>query len=464
MMTTDPGTSGLLTDLYQMTMLQGYLEYDMHEPAVFEFFVRKLKGRNFLVAAGLEQLLDFLQQLRFADSELAWLEGQGFGAKLLDYLRAFRFTGDIHAIGEGTLFFPDEPILRVTAPLPQAQLVETRVINLLQFQAMIASKAARLVLVAPDKQLVDFGLRRAHGAEAGLLAARAGYLAGLAGTATALAGEKWGIPTFGTMAHSFVEAHDDELVAFEHFALANRERAMLIVDTYDVDAAAHKVVELARRLAPRGVRIAGVRLDSGDLAALARRVRTILDAGGVGDVRIVASGNLDEFRLAELMRSQAPIDGFGVGSRLDVSANAPYLDCAYKLVEYAGKPRRKKSEGKATWPGRKQVFRAYDAGGQMAGDLVGLEDEPSERGEPLVECVMRRGAICKPVPTLEEIRQHAASQLQRLPSGLKSLDEAPAYPVQIARSLRALAERLDWEHSASTGRPNDAAMAWCLRN
>ncbi len=447
-MTIEPGTSGLLTDLYQLTMLQGYLAHDMRQEAVFEFFVRKLEGRNSLMAAGLAQLLEYLLQLRFEESELAWLEQQGFGPTLLDYLRAFRFTGDVHAMREGTIFFPDEPILRVTAPLPQAQLVETRIINLLQFQTMIASKAVRMVLAAPGKQLVDFGLRRAHGAEAGLLAARAGYLAGLAGTSTVLAGQRWGIPTFGTMAHSFVEAHDDELLAFEDFALANPQRAMVILDTYDVEAAAGKVVELARRSAPRGVRIRGVRLDSGDLAALARRVRAILDVGGAGDVQIVASGNLDEFRLAELVRADAPIDGYGIGTRLDVSADAPYLECAYKLVEYAGKPRRKTSEGKASWPGRKQVFRHYDADGRLASDRIALADEPPEGGEPLLECVVRQGSRCAAAPTLEAIRRHAAGQLERLPAALKVLDQVAAYPVEIAPSLVALASRMDREQAA----------------
>ncbi len=450
MTTPDISTSGLLTDLYQFTMVQGYLEYDLHEPAVFELFVRKLpKQRNFLIAAGLELFLEFLERVRFSQAEIEWLARRGFGRKLLDYLGDFRFTGDVHALPEGTIFFPDEPMLRVTAPLPQAQLLETRAINLLHFQSVIASKAVRMVLAAPGKQLVDFGLRRAHGAEAGLLAARACYLVGFAGTATVLAGQRWDVPVYGTMAQSFVEAHDEELAAFEHFAIANPTDVTLILDSYDTEAAAHKTVFLAKKLVRQGIHVRGVRLDSGDLGAHARRVRLILDEGGLGDVRIVASGGLDEYRLAELVGSQAPIDGFGIGSRLDVSSDAPYLDCAYKLEEYAGKPRRKCSEGKATWPGRKQVHRLDGPEGQMARDVITLEDEPFDDGEPLVVHVVRQGRRIGSAPTLEHIRARVGSQLERLPVPWKSLDPAPAYPVEIAQPLRALAERLDRERRPS---------------
>ena len=343
----------------------------MEEEAVFEFFVRKLpQHRNFLVAAGLDQALDFLENLRFADEELNWLADEGrFRKDFVDNLAGLRFTGDVHAMPEGTVFFPHEPILRVTAPMPQAQLVESRLINLLQFQTMIASKAVRCVLVAQGKLLVDFGMRRAHGCEAGLLAARASYMAGFDGSATVLAGMLWGIPVFGTMAHSFIQAHEDEAGAFRHFATANPNNVVLLLDTYDTEAAAQKTVELATKLKPLGIQIKGVRLDSGDLADHARRVRHVLDQGGLSDVTIFASGNLDEYRLRELGSAGAPIDGYGIGSRLDVSADSPYLDCVYKLQEYARQPRRKRSEGKATWPGRKQVFRSYHDG-LMAGDVV----------------------------------------------------------------------------------------------
>ncbi len=362
--------SVLLTDLYQLTMLQGYYEQNIEELAVFEFFVRKLpENRGYLVAAGLAQVLTYLEQLRFSSDEIEWLASTGqFKPAVLDRLEALKFTGDVHAMPEGTVFFPNEPILRITAPLPEAQLVESRIINLLHFQTLIASKAARSVLIAPDKLLVDFGMRRAHGSEAALLAARASYLAGFTGSATVAAGMHFGIPVFGTMAHSFIQAYSSESQAFADFAEANPDNVVFLIDTYDTEAAAQKVVDLAPALHAQGIKIKGVRIDSGDLADHARKVRTILDRGSLNDATLFASGNIDEYKLAELMAEQAPIDGFGIGTRLDTSSDAPYLDCAYKLQEYAGVARRKRSEGKATWPGRKQVYRNYDDNGMMSGD------------------------------------------------------------------------------------------------
>src|SRR5207302_7115269 len=328
-------SSALLTDLYQLTMLHGYLQQRMEDTAVFEFFVRQLPPRRgFLVAAGLEQALSYLENLRFMPWELDWIaQSSRFSTALVEYLTQFRFTGDVHAMPEGTVFFPDEPILRVTAPLPQAQLVETRLINLLHFQPLLASKAVRAVLAAPEKELVDFGLRRAHGAEAGLFAARASYLVGFAGTATVQAGALFGMPVYGTVAHSFIQAHEDEMEAFEHFALAQPNQVVLLLDTYDTEAAARKVVALAPPLQKRGISIKGLRLDSGNLAEHARRVRRILDDGGLPEVRIVASGNLDEYVLQDLMAVNAPIDSFAVGTHMTTSSDAPYLDCVYKLQE-----------------------------------------------------------------------------------------------------------------------------------
>ena len=315
-------TSALLTDLYQLNMIQAYLDHGETKIAVFEFFVRTLPARRgFLVAAGLEQALDYLENLRFSEAEIEWLRNTGrFGKNLLDYLADFRFSGDVHAMPEGTVFFAGEPILRVTAPLPQAQFVESRLINILHFQTLIASKAARMVLAAPNKVLVDFGLRRAHGAEAGVMAARASYIAGLAGTATVLAGRDFGIPLYGTMAHSFIEAFDDEMAAFAAFAKARPDNLVLLLDTYDIEAAARKVVKLAPKLRAAGIAIRGVRLDSGDLIALSRSVRAILDAGGLAEVTIFASGGLDEDLLAAFARVNAPIDGLGVGTSLTTSA------------------------------------------------------------------------------------------------------------------------------------------------
>jgi len=440
----DPATSPLLTDLYQLNMMQAYLDHGMTETAVFEFFMRKFPARRgFLVAAGLEQALDFLENLRFSSAEIDWLRRSGrFSAALLDYLAAFRFTGDVDAMPEGTVFFADEPILRVTAPLPAAQLVETRIINLVHFQSLIAAKAARLVLAAPGKQLVDFGLRRAHGAEAGLLAARASYIAGFAGSATMLAQAKFGVPIFGTMAHSFIQAHTDETAAFLNFARARPENLVLLIDTYDTEAAARKVVALAPRLKAEGIAVRGVRLDSGDLAALAKSVRRILDEGGLRDVTIFASGGLDEDALLAMAAAAAPIDGFGIGTSLTTSSDVPALDCAYKLQEYAGLARRKRSAGKATWPGRKQVWRHYGAKGDMAGDVISLETD-AQQGEPLLRPVMRGGRRLAPQPTLEQCRAHAARELARLPAPLRALELGAAYPVTVADALVRLAAELD---------------------
>ena len=438
----NPGA--LLTDLYQLTMLQGYFERDMQDTAVFEFFARKLPAcRNFYLAAGLEQALDYLEQLRFTPAELDWLSGQGlFKPAFLDYLAKLRFSGDVHAMAEGTPFFANQPILRITAPLPQAQLVESRLINLLHFQTLIASKAARIVQVAAGKRLVDFGLRRAHGAEAGVYAARASYLAGFSATATLLAGAQFGIPLAGTMAHSFVQAHRDEVAAFEHFAHSLPQAAVLLIDTYDTEAAAQKVVELAPRLAEEGIRIQGVRIDSGDLGEHARKVRAILDRGELSAVSIFASGNIDEYLIQRLVKEGAPIDGFGVGTHLDTSADAPALDCAYKLQEYAGTPRRKRSEGKATWPGRKQLYRSYDGDGHCCGDILTLEDDTAA-GTPLIQPVMRQGRRLQASPTLEQVRAYAHRQLETLPPALRGLEPAAEYPVQIAPALHALADAAD---------------------
>jgi len=434
----------LLTDLYQLTMLQAYFDGGMAETASFEFFVRKLPAqRNFLVAAGLEQVLDYLEALRFSDAELEWLAACGrFHRRFVDGLATLRFTGDVDAMDEGMVFFADEPILCVTAPLPQAQLVETRLINLLQFQSMVASKAARCATVAAGRLLVDFGLRRAHGAEAGLLSARASYLAGFSGTATVLAGMRWDIPLYGTMAHSFIQAHEDELAAFEHFARSQPRANTMLIDTYDTEAAARKLVALADRLRPDGIAIQAVRIDSGDLGEHARRVRAILDAGGLDGVRIFVSGNLDEYAVRELLAAGAPIDGFGVGTRMNTSADRPYLDCAYKLQEYAGEPRRKRSEGKATWPGRKQVYRRRDEHGRFAGDLLTTADDVAA-GEPLLHPVMHDGRRLAAVPSLNVIRTHAAAQIAALPDAVRELDPAPPYPVAVSASLHALADAVD---------------------
>jgi nicotinate phosphoribosyltransferase len=445
--TTAP-VSPLVTDLYQFTMLDAYRRLGHGATATFELFTRRLpEERGFLLVAGLEQALEYLETLSFGDEDLAWLEATGrFGPGFADWLRSFRFTGDVWAVPEGTVLFADEPWLRVVAPLPEAQLIESRLINLLHFQTLIASKAARCVLAADGRGLVDFGMRRAHGAEAAVLAARACVAAGFAGTATVEAGRRFGVPLYGTMAHSFVQAHDDERTAFANYARCHPGRVVLLLDTYDTLAAAHEVVALVRG----GTPVQGVRIDSGDLDALSRAVRAVLDAGGCGTVRILASGNLDEHSIAALVRAGAPIDTFGVGTRLDASVDAPTLDAVYKLEEYDGRARRKRSTAKATWPGRKQVWRVSGADGRIVGDTVALEGERAP-GEPLLVKVMaggRRLAAPEPLPA---IAARARASLAALPDAARSLDRPRPLEPAISGGLRALAAEVDRATGAPAG-------------
>lgn len=440
----DIRSSILLTDLYQLTMLQGYLEQGMEETAVFEFFSRKMRPqRGFYMAAGLEQLVEFLELARFSPEELDWVAKSGhFSKSFVEYLERWQFSGDLHAMPEGTVFFINEPIARVTAPLPEAQLVETRLINLLQYQTLVASKAARCVLAANEKPLIDFGLRRAHGAEAGLLAARASYLAGFAGSATVLAEPYFKVPVFGTMAHSFIQAHTVESEAFEHFADAQPDNVILLIDTYNTEEGAKKVVALAPKLKKKGIAIKGVRLDSGDLVDHAFKVRKLLDDGGLTEVQITASGNLDEYAIQAMVAAQAPIDLLAVGTKMTASADVPYLDCAYKLQEYAGRACRKKSEGKATWPGPKQVYRHYDAQGRIDHDVLTTADD-SQAGDPLITKVMEKGKRIGSPVSLTQSRETAAAQLQRLPEKLRLLQEGVTVDVQVSQALQDLAQAVD---------------------
>jgi nicotinate phosphoribosyltransferase len=436
----DSTSSPLLTDLYQLTMLQSYVDGGMHGEAVFEFFFRRLPPtRNFLVTAGLEQLVDYLTRLRFGTAELdALADTRLFHDRFLSYLERFEFTGDLDAMPEGTVCFPDEPVARITAPLPEAQLVESRLLNLLHFETLIASKAARFVLAADGATLVDFGMRRAHGAEAALLAARASYIAGFAGTATVLARPLFGIPIFGTMAHSYIQAHDAEADAFERFTRGHRGAVVLLIDTYDTEAAARHVVQLAERLAPEGLSIDSVRIDSGDLDALSRSVRAILDRAPGKRIGIFVSGGLTEQDVARFVSRGAPIDGYGIGTALDASTDAPALDCAYKLQEYDGRPRMKRSPGKETLPGRKQVYRRYQDG-RIERDVVTLVSEPRD-GEPLLVPVLRGGQPVGPLPDLDEIRERCTAGLASLPPELRSLDGPASVPVDIDASVVRLAD------------------------
>ncbi|HTW37780.1 MAG TPA: nicotinate phosphoribosyltransferase [Steroidobacteraceae bacterium] len=437
--------TALLTDFYQLTMAHAYFELGMRETAVFELFVRRLPAaRRFLVAAGLEQALEHIEQLHFTGPELEYLDGlRTFSHGFLDYLANLRFSGTLHAMPEGTPCFAEEPLLRVTAPILEAQLLESRILNIVHFQTLIASKAARCVIAARGRRLIDFGMRRAHEADAALLAARAAYLAGFDATATVEAARRFGIAPSGTLAHSFIEAHDREEDAFRNFVRVQRGETALLIDTYDTARAARRVARLVRELRARGARersVRAVRIDSGDLAAQARAVRAILDGEGLEDIEIVLSGGLDEHMIEALVTEGAPADAFGVGTSLDVSADAPALDIAYKLQQYAGKPRRKRSPGKETWPGAKQIFRERDANGVISSDRIGLEGEAHARGEPLLQEVLRHGRRMGPAPALDSSRAYCRAELERLPEALRSLEAAPSpFPVVITEAVLALA-------------------------
>jgi nicotinate phosphoribosyltransferase len=429
----------LLVDLYELTMGESYLAEGLDErPATFQLFCRTLPhGFGYLIAAGIDDALDHLAGLRFEGDDLASLETSGlFSGPFLDRLGALRFSCDVRAMPEGTVFFPDEPVLEVTGPLLEAQLVETAIVNLVHFQSLIASRAARCVDAAAGRRLVEFGLRRTHGLDTGLRVARASYLAGFDATSDVLAGNEFGIPLAGTMAHSYIEAFDDETAAFEAYTRSYPVGTTLLIDTYDTVEGARRAAVVAADLAARGGRLGGVRLDSGDLNELSRRVRAVLDEAGLPDVTIFASGNLDEHSIAELVASGAPIDAFGVGTRLAVSDGATYFDLVYKLVDFDGRPVLKLSSEKATLPGSKQVWRRTD-GGFLTGDVVTLAGEaPPESAEPLLEPAMVGGRRLG-AGSLQAARGRAASQRGMLSPAHRALEPKP-YPVEIAPSVQEL--------------------------
>lgn len=432
---TAPPELGLFTDLYELTMLQAYLEEGMTDTAVFSLFVRRLpKQRNFLLACGIETALDYLEHLRFGEDDLAYLGSLGFSERCLDWLRRFRFTGAVYAVPEGTPVFANEPILEVVAPLPEAQVLETLVMNQVHLQTVLASKAARVAAAAKGRSVVDFGARRIHGIDAALKGARAFYIAGAHATSNVLAGRIYGIPVSGTMAHSYVQAHHDEREAFRAFARA-RPGTVLLVDTYDTLAGVRRVIDL---IATERIEVSAVRLDSGDVTALARESRRLLDAAGLQRVRIFVSGGLDEYQVAALVDAGVPIDGFGVGTAMGVSDDVPALDIVYKLAEYGGEGRTKLSTGKPVLPGRKQVFRRV-AEGQATGDVIGSAGEEID-GRPLLRKVMEQGRRIGAAPgTLESMRERARTEMAALPSRITALEPAdPPYPVVVSDELERL--------------------------
>ena len=429
----------LLTDLYQLTMMQAYWREGMTAPATFDLFVRRLPAeRNVLLACGLEDALDYLETLRFTDADLAFLaERPEFADDFIETLRDFRFTGSVRAVPEGTPVFHTEPLLEVTAPIPEAQLVETFLLNQVTVQTVLASKALRVVRAAAGRTVADFGMRRMHGTDAAMKGARAFYIAGIDATSNVQAGAVYGIPITGTMAHAYIEAHTSEPEAFRAFADLYPETTLL-VDTYDTLDGVRRVIRLADELSD-AFRVGAVRLDSGDLAALARNVRSLLDDAGLGDVRIFASGGLDEYQIADL--AGVPIDGFGVGTRMGTSSDAPTIDSVYKLVAYDGAGRMKLSEGKATLPSSKQVVRQFD-GDTAVRDVIGLVDENLD-GEPLLVPVMKDGARLTAPDALTTIRERARREVARLPERIRNLEPAePPYPVEVSDALTAERDRV----------------------
>lgn len=432
--------SALLTDLYEITMAAAYFENGFSEMASFELFVRSLpKERGYLIAAGLEQALCYLENLRFQDDDIEYLQRRSVfrnvSPEFFEYLRNFRFTGEVWAVPEGTPVFGEEPLLRITAPMIEAQVVETFLISTLTFQTMIASKAARVATAAQGRAVVEFGSRRAHGPDAGVLGARAAYLGGCVGTSNLEAGKCFGIPVFGTLAHSFVMAYDDEEEAFRRFSEIFPERTVLLVDTYDTLAAIDKIIR-------NGLRPDSVRLDSGDLLMLSKQVRQRLDRGGLTETKIFASGDLDEFAIAELLEHGAPVDAFGVGTALATSKDAPALSGVYKLVDLESDAgisyRAKFSQEKITYPGRKQVYRFSDAQGIYRGDIIACESEALEGGEPLLQCVMRDGKRIQAPADIRDLQKYALEQRTRIPAESTRLHDPQKYPVSFSTRLRAL--------------------------
>ena len=450
---TNPHVTALFTDLYELTMAASYLRYRMFAPATFSLFVRALPPeRSVLVAAGIDEVLQFLEAFSFTKKEIEFLHDTGrFPADVLDYLAQLRFTGDVHALPEGSLCFAQEPLIEVTGPIIETQLIETIVLNAIHLQTLIASKAARSVVAAAGRSVIDFSLRRTHGTDAGLKVARASYLAGFDGTSNVLASRLYGIPMSGTMAHSFIESFDDEEAAFHAYAETFPDDTALLIDTYDTLQGARTAARVGQALLQRGHRLRGVRLDSGDLLSLSRRTRTILDEAGLPFTRIYASGGLDEYHLQRLVHAGAPIDVFGVGTAMGVSSDAPSLDMAYKLVEYDGRPRLKLSSGKVSLVGKKQIFRILGREGNYARDMIGLREETVEavareagvatdQVVPLLQPMMSQGRRLQPSASLRDSRTRCADDRKRVSPEVWALSSVVSYPVTLTRALTTFQE------------------------
>ena len=431
---------GLFTDLYELTMAQTYFAQGMSGQATFGLFARSYPpNRGYFVCAGLEDVLDYLETLSITPQAVDYLHATGmFTGEFLEYIGGIRFTGRVRALPEGRVFFTNEPALEVDAPIIEAQLAETVIINRLNFQTLQATKAARCVWAAQGRGISDFGARRAPGVDAGLAMARSGYVAGFQSTSNVLAAERYDIPPAGTMAHSLITAFPTELEAFRAYAHAFPDRTILLLDTYDTIAGAHNAAIVGREMAAAGHKLVGVRLDSGDYADLSRKVRRILDDAGLDYVRIVASGGIDEYEIERLVKEGAPIDLFGAGTKVTTSADAPYSDMSYKLACYDGQPVMKLSPEKVSPPGAKQVYRITDGNGQFERDVVALREEDSPGGEPLLETVMEGGQKTRSSPTLAEMRDRFNQDFSRLDDHFKQLRNPPPYPVTYSPGLQRL--------------------------
>ncbi|MEM3556085.1 MAG: nicotinate phosphoribosyltransferase [Candidatus Micrarchaeia archaeon] len=442
----------LLTDLYQLTMSAAYFEKIREVEATFDLFIREMpQRRNYLIAAGLEQALDYLTNFHFTEECISYLNEQKlFKDEFLAYLRKLRFTGEVWAVPEGNVIFPKEPLLRVTAPIIEAQLVETYLLNTIGFQTLIASKAARVVEAARGRGVVDFALRRVHGADAGVKGSRASYIGGCIGTSNVLAGMLYGIPIYGTVAHSFIMAHEREIDAFRNYAEVFPDRCLLLIDTYDTIEGARNAVRVAKELERKEKRMIGVRLDSGDLVKLSKEVRGIFDENNLKYLKIFASGNLDEYKIEKLLKKGAPIDMFGVGTAMGVSSDSPVVNGNYKLVELRDErgnelPRMKLSTGKVTLPGKKQIYRFY-RNKLYSHDVIALEEEKLN-GEKLLVKFMEKGKVTKKLPKLNEIRENCRKNISKLPEKYRKLSKAPPYPVLLSKKLQKLVEEMKRKYS-----------------
>ena len=438
---TQPHRAGpLFTDLYELTMAASYFAHGVFDTATFSLYIRDVyETRNYFVAAGLEQVLDELTAFKFSDQDISYLQSTGrFSKHFLEYLRQLRFTGEIHAMPEGTVFVANEPVMEVTAPIIEAQLIETFVLNTIGFQTMIASKAARCFHAADGRPLIDFSLRRTQGQDAGIKVARSTFIAGFTATSNVLAGKIYGIPISGTMAHSYVSAFDSEHDAFFAYADTFPDHSIFLIDTYDsIEGARHAAV-VAKEMQKKGHKLIGVRLDSGDMVNLSQEVRKIFDAAGLSDVKIFASSGFDEFKIAKVISEGAAIDAFGVGTKVGVSADAPFVDVVYKMVRFKDRNVRKLSPGKVTLAGEKQVFRKSDQNGRYLEDIIGQRDEVIDEGKPLLEKVMESGQLLRPHPQLQLLQERFKENFAALDDEYKSIQDHKAYPVNLSTRLQNL--------------------------